>query len=152
MTLNSSRWIVRLFFWSVGILDEFTDSNRRFWIEQRGTNLCFFCQTTFIWTPLVLLLHVLVYGALGAALTVVPMRVIGVGSYAAVVIGTVALVLVVVGLNELMDWRRRRRWGRPSFDFKEERGPSTVGIAWQWLVAQKRKVCPMISFTSGARG
>ena len=153
MTLSKTRWIVRLFFWSLGILDAFTGGNRRWRVEQGGTNLCFFFQTTFVLAPLILLLHLAVYGALLTALTAGPIYFFGAGRYVAVIGAFVLLVAAVTAVAASIAWLGDRQRER-RYEFRktrEDRGPSSLGIVWSWLVAQKQKVCPMISFTAGAR-
>lgn len=147
MTLSRERWIVRLFFFSVRILDTFTEGDREWRIGQNGTTLCFFFQATFIWAPLVLLLHLVVYGAILAALVLAPIFFFGLGTFVAILGGlaTLASLIFTAGAVRRLLKQWKRGTARPT---RKDMGPSSVGIVWSWLAAQKQKVCPMISFNS----
>ena len=155
MDLNPQSWYVRWFFWSLGILDAFLDNGERRWyMERHGTNLCFFLRTIVLYTPLILLLHAVVYGVALAALTIVPVLIFGASGYFSTVIAITLLVLIVIGVKQ---WRKHQQKGYQETELNRSAriaavteaivaGPRFFQVLWAWLVAAKKKVCPMIRF------
>lgn len=154
MDLNPQSWHVRWFFWSLGIWDAFLDNGERGWqMERHGTNLCFFLRTIVLYTPLVLLLHAVVYGAALAALTIVPILIFGASGYFSTVIAITLLVLTVIGVKQ---WRKHQQKGHQEAELRRPApvavtevitaSPRFFQILWEWIVAVEKKVCPMIRF------
>lgn len=154
MDLNKSKWYVRWYFWSLGICEEFRDNHSLIWnAEKDGTNLCAFMRVILIYAPLILLLHAIVYAAALAVITVLPIWLFGLMSYG-LVVGAIALLIILVALainlvGELLDKRRTR------IDAQEQAvkttsadatDPSFVRVLGRWVVAKKRKVCPLLTF------
>ena len=151
--LDRESWFVRWFFWSLGIYDAFLNTDRTWRIEQYGANLCFYVRTMLIWAPFVLILHTIVYGAAIIALTAVPIHYFGGSGYAWIV----SAVVLVIGIRLLRNYmiereesqrsvrRQTRREEIPAVA-EAPRGPSFFDILWEWLVAQKKKICPMVTF------
>src|SRR5690606_938632 len=113
-----TSWYVRWFFWSWEILERFRGSyswereERRRQVE-RGTNLCAFMRVILVWTPLVLLLHVVVAAAVLATATILPATLWSVGGYARVLgfmsLGAVGAGIILLGLSTGLDLLARRR-------------------------------------------
>lgn len=145
MTLNRKRWLVRWFFWSLGIVDEFTDGYRTRRIEESGTSLCFFFQTIVVFAPLVLLAQAVFWTLLVAAVMGAPIAWFGLWSYLGVV-GVIAIIGAALwGINEWQNYRRDTRHDRCRAD--EE--PSDASLAVSWFRAVKTRVCPLITFAPG---
>lgn len=165
MNLAVETWYVRWFFWSVQILHAFR--GRDWWeneqrrIRERGTNLCAFVQTTILWAPVVLALHLALYGGGIAALTAVPIYFFGFWGYAWGAGAIIAIVCVVVALALLLDWESERRKKHPELVYEQQKkaeptekkpaDPSFFAIFWAWLTAKKQKVCPLITFTKSEK-
>src|SRR3989344_4308399 len=156
MTLNEGLWYVRLFFWSASICDEFTEGGMEWRARQRGTNLCQFLLVILVYMPAIILLHIMLYGSALAAITAVPIYLVGMVWYFAVA-GAIALI---IGIVCAIKWYRRmqlRRALRNEVRIESESAPvatpqpatnpSFGSIVWQWLVAQKQRVCPVINFS-----
>jgi len=67
-----------------------------------------------------------------------------------IVTGAALLVMVVVGLvfgiQKLRERSRRKRRERPEvLRFKEEEKKKEPSLVWQYLVARKKKLCPLIT-------
>lgn len=165
MELDKRQWYVRWFFWSLTVWDEFKDHGDSSWRYRNGTNLCHFLRVMLVWCPLVLLLNVAVYGAGVAALTALPIYFWG-GTGYAYVVGALAIVVgVIISLNALS--RRLKEWERrhppaPKPEKKKEppkvavpaapTGPGFWQVVWQYIVASKQKVCPIITFNHQTQG
>lgn len=157
MTLNERLWYVRLYFWSASICDEFTEGGMEWRARERGTNLCQFLRVIVVYMPAILLLHVALYGGAITAITAVPIYLMGMVWYFAVA-GAVALI---IGIVYAIKWYRRiqlRGAARneagtetkpaPVATPQPATSPSFGSIVWQWLVAQKQRVCPLINFNA----
>lgn len=159
MDLKVNRWYVRLFFWSVGVwsacLDDYRDDDGRY-ERNHGTNLCHFVRV-IMGAFLAIVLNVLAISAAIAAAIVLPIILFGPVSYglgAACVFGAVLIILVISKIPsycfreespEQARAKKRRRLEQRAA--REKRGPSFLAIIWAYLVATKKKVCPMIRFT-----
>jgi hypothetical protein len=162
MELNQSAWYVRLFFWSLGIWEAFQDYLYRYdrsYVEERGTNLCFFIRVTFVYMPLVLLLHIALVVAAVASLTALPIYLFGGIAYGwtlsaiAVVIGIIwgvkkkrALRRVTEHERTQVEFAEHKHGVRPLEEATEPRGPGFLDVLWVYLVATKKKVCPSVAF------
>jgi hypothetical protein len=162
MELERRQWFVRWFFWSLGIWNEFTERDDSWRMKRRGTNLCHFIRVTSVWAPLVLLLHLAVYGAAISALTLVPIALFGFTFYISLIVAIATVVLVVWASKRYMAYQRSRAAHKaytatstaaPATEAKPvekappaPRPPGFFETLWAYIVAIKRKVCPMISF------
>lgn len=151
MTLDDRQWYVRWFLWSLGIYDAFRDRDTASWIKH--TNLCFFLRVTLVYAPLILTLHVILYGLLIAVFTVLPMTLFGGSAYSLTAGGIVGVVLFIWGIkaagNRVNEWqyqRRLRRWRaeREKAEAHVPTAPTFFEILGEWFAAQKQKVCPSI--------
>ena len=154
MDLNRSKWYVRWYFWSHGICDEFLDHGDTQWrIEQNGTNLCAFMRVILIYAPLILLLHAIVYAGALTTITVLPIWLFGLKSYALVVGAILFLIILVILVTNLVMWLLDKR--RAGINAQEQAvkttsadasDPGFVRVLGKWVVAKKRKICPLITF------
>jgi len=139
-------------------MSEFTEKGLDYQARKDGTNLCAFIRALIVWTPLILAAHVLVYALAGFVLMAVPLALLGVVGYL-IALGVVgAIVLAIWGLIKWVNYRDDKRWrARQSISQEElpspaDDQPSFTEVAWKWAVAQKQKVCPLISFTNIEQG
>jgi uncharacterized membrane protein len=166
--LDKRKWFVNWFFLSLAVLDKFRggwgDSEYRY---RKGTNLCHFVRVILLWTPLVVVLHLALYAAALAALIALPIYWFGLSGYLGTVVGLVvfaALVVlvsfVVAGVGKGMAYvarqsranRQKREAQAASKPAPEKKGPSFGEVLWQFAVATKRRVCPVLNFkTAEAR-
>lgn len=161
MRLDRSQWFVKLFFWSLGIWDEFTGHNRKNQCEMNGTNLCFFIRVMLVWAPLVLLLHVVLFGSTIYILTVLPITLFGGSSYFAAIATLILLIMGIKRVHEYMKQRneikrseRVRKWNEEYFNPLEtspwvqesERRHGFIEVILLWLMAKKKLICPGVSF------
>lgn len=161
MEFNKSRWYVQWFFLSLRVTDHFRNKDTEYRYRS-GTNLCHFMRVTLFWAPLVVAFHVALYGLALAALVVVPLHYFGLTG-AAVIYGVILLSAAAVfllfagiwGANELVGVIDRKlseasASGQEQRQLaaarKAERGPGFFSILWQYLVAVKRRICPIITF------
>ena len=160
MHLDKRDWRTRLFFWALGICDEFRGYDTAYRYEAH-TNLCHFMRVIVVWMPFVLFLHVLLVAAAVGAVTVWPIRLFGWTTWLGILAGIAFVVGVVIAVKKASEYQRHRRWERPAVprtvpapapaaaiqEEAEPESPSTWELIWAWIVAQKQKVCPIISFT-----
>ncbi len=114
-----------------------------------------------LWAPLVLLLHFAVYASAIAALTLVPIFWFGLSGYLGLVFGVAAFIGLIVlasfvcaGISAGFRWvllRSRKNRQKSDVDeapepVVEQRGPSFGEVLWQYAVATKRRICPIINF------
>lgn len=171
MELSTRRWYVTWFFLSLAILDRFQNrkkmgkSSKELYME-RGTNLCSFVRTSFVWAPLVIILHVITYSAAIAAVSIVPVSLLGWKGYLSLA-GTGAsivafIVFVILGIilfdkfkdfidNKMTDARHRRKINpvpksEESTSRKEKAGPTFWSVIGTYVSATKQKICPLINF------
>src|SRR5438067_1640685 len=98
MNLPKDVWYVKLFraclyLWASFRCGESWERDGFIATHEHRTNLCFFVRTITVWAPLVIVLHVLAYGAAIAALAIVPIYFFGAGGY-----GHALIVLAVIGV------------------------------------------------------
>jgi len=155
MDLNKSKWYVRWYFWSLGICEEFRDHHGLIYqAENRGTNLCAFMRVIFIYAPLILLFHAIVYVAALATITVLPIKLFGLKWYGVGVGAVAGLILLVLLVVNLVMWLLDKWWlARVNAQGQEAKptntdaaSPGFVHVLWQWVVAKKQKLCPLITF------
>jgi hypothetical protein len=157
MELDKRQWYVRWFFWSLMLWDEFREDETSWQFENNGTNLCHFIRVILVWAPLVVVLHLLVYGSAIAVLTAWPIYLFGFSWYMAALLAIAIVVGAVWGTKRAS--RKAREWRRthpitvlrPTFRRTKTveaapRGPGFFEVLWQYVVAVKSKVCPTITF------
>ena len=149
MDLNRNKWYVRWYFWSLEICEEFTE-NYGNWMdkEQNGTNLCAFMRTILIYAPLILLFHAVVYAGALAIVTILPIYLFGLKGYGlgvGVLVGFYIFVFLAISLGVWL--RNKQKSG--SLTKKQavvNSDPSFVCVLGRWVVAKKRRICPLITF------
>jgi len=150
MDLNRNKWYVRWYFWSLGIVDEFCDrgdNSKHF--EKAGTNLCAFMRMIMVYAPLILLFTAIVYAAGIASVTVLPIYFFGLKGYGiilgAIVVLVLGICLAMMVYNSLTKKRlAKEQMAKPADT--DATNPSFFRVVWQWLVAKKQKVCPLVTF------
>jgi hypothetical protein len=160
MNLYANQWHVRLYFWFLDLWDAFLETNS----DREQTNLCQYIRMLFIWGPGIILtqLGLVAFGVY--VLIWYPVTRFGWGWYGwgigaiAVIVGLVFAWSVVRDAVQERRYRARyapkphtprpRREPEPEVEAKEERGPGLVAIIFAWMVAQKQKICPLISIVS----
>ncbi|MFZ2484641.1 MAG: hypothetical protein WAX80_01675 [Minisyncoccia bacterium] len=161
MDLDRELWYVRWFFWSLDIWDDFNDNNTQ-WKYRNGTNLCHFMRVIFVWCPLVLLLHLVLYASAIVVVTALPIYLYGGTSYAWVIGTIVATCVSIIVAKRFLKWveveevphRIKQIYvglatrivnSSPSKPVKTE--PSFLKVILEYIVAAKKKICPTITFT-----
>lgn len=147
MNLAKTSWHARLFFWSLGIWDEFTGWDTE-WQFRDGTNLCHYVRVICLYLPLVFLVHLsLLLGAV-SAVTALPFYLFGMG-YVATAVGIALAVLTIFGLVKGVD-KLVEKFHTVAMEAekrpKVDKGPGFFKVLWTWLVAQKKRVCPGVTF------
>jgi hypothetical protein len=171
MELNNRRWYVTWFYLSLAILDRFQGDRgwgRKEDKYRNGTNLCHFIRVTLVWGPLVLALHLVVYGAAIAVLTIVPIQLFGWSGYFAIIAGIAGFIGILAGVvfmlwlyevvkdfiaNKRYEARLRRQAeaGDAVSEEAEEsptedKGPTFIQLVFANIKAAKQQVCPTINF------
>ena len=146
---------MRLFFWSLGIWQAFRKYDSRYdrgYVEEKGTNLCFFFRVILVYMPLVLLVHGALVVAAIASLTAVPIYLFGARGYGWTVGVTIAVIGTVWGLALCA-----RCIYHPKVGFTESRKaliqpektplpPNFFDVLWAYIVSTKQRICPLIMF------
>ena len=165
MNLKKQQWYVGWFFICLTIIDEFLDDyGHRKYKYYDGANLCTFMRVSLLWGPLIIALHIAIYSAAIASVTYLPVYLFGFDGYGWIIgaiIGVVAVIWLINALdNAWKDWLRQRRYDRQSAkvmaptapsetDYMEEighKGPSFISVLWDYAVAIKQRICPIINF------
>ena len=154
MNLNRGQWHVRLFFWALGIWDEFARNGDTSYQYVDGTNLCHFVRTITVYAPLVILLHGGLIAAAVYSVILLPVELFGAVTYSRILAGLVLLAGAVIGIKALVRYREKRSWMKPEVRIVKApppiaTGPSFWAIMLEWLISQKKKICPMIRFEQG---
>lgn len=162
MNLSNSNWSVRLFFWSLNIINEFTN----FYydtptIKHKGTNLCFFMRSIIVYLPLIFIAHLICLLLIANTLIIYPIHLMGVNNFEkllvdifiGIVITLIIYIIFILISNSLdmlptipkLHWPKvlKRKPKQPI-----NRGPSFSYLFIMWVVNQKKKICPIISFTN----
>lgn len=156
MKLDYDMWYVRWFFWALGIRDAF----RPYWKGKEGeirytnrTNFCFFFRTMTVTAPLIILLHLVVYGLAILSLTWFPVHVFGGQTYFSVLGSIIAIALIIFGVNKSLGkirWPTKREPEPPrraTSPSTEEIEPSFFDLVREWAIAIDKKICPIVEFS-----
>ena len=136
-----------MFFWSLGIWNEFTERNEAYHVAWRGTNLCHFVRVICLYLPLVFLLYVGTLAATMFTLIVLPIELFGGSAYVLIVVSATFVTVLIIAAVRHRRVARERRWESvPTRAPSSPRRPSFVSVVWQGIVATKRHVCPLITF------
>jgi hypothetical protein len=156
---DTTKWYVRWFFWSADIWLTFREREYAMMeLRERGTNLCFFIRTMFVSAPLVILLHIFVYGTAVVAVTYWPVKVFGAVGYLSTLLVGGSIALTIFLRNKSRESKRKLEETRQRVmaQYTEAMvaeyvalpaSPTFRSVAWEWILAQKKKVCPLITFT-----
>jgi len=153
MNLDTKQWYVRWFFWSLGIWDEFCETYETHDVELNGTNLCFFVRTIVLYVPLVIITQAFTFVLCLLAFVVFPIMMFGSRHYAYGIGTILTIVTILVGGTFLYGYVQdkkdaKRNWFDRARRTSSASGPSFGKVLWSWVVAQKQKVCPMITFSN----
>ncbi|MDO8655467.1 MAG: hypothetical protein Q7R48_03615 [bacterium] len=162
MELNRNVWYVQLFFWSLRIYGAFRKdfwNRRRFDPEEvarNGTNLCFFMRVIIVYVPLILLSHAALFVAAAASVTLVPISFFGAAAYGRTLVFLAATAAIIFLIIKMITFAQRHKPAKQTPKkrpvAKQPTGPSFLEVSWAYVVAVKRKVCPLITFTGLEKG
>lgn len=146
MVLDSQKWYVRLYFWSLEILEEFLD-NGYDWRHNSGTNLCHFLRVILIYMPAVVLINLSIVVSAFYVLTLWPIHLFGFWSY----VWSIAAIAALSGLIWLYVRKKRKELARPKTQMAKKMegkdSPTFTRLVWEGVKSTKRKVCPILSFS-----
>lgn len=143
----------RLFFWSLGIWDEFTEKESQ-WLFGRGTNLCHFVRVICFYMPLVFFLHLLLVAAAIFLIVVLPFIWFGWKNIGIVTGGGSIIIIAIVAVFVLVGWLRSHKPAtaskidRQPVASQATKEPGFLKIIWLWAVAVKKRICPEVHFYS----
>lgn len=160
MELNPERWYVRLFFWSLGIWDEFTEKDNVSTVKKQGTNLCFFIRVIVLYMPVAFLANVGAWVVFVGSFTVAPVHYFGGKRYLLTLLAVALLVALIIGLKWSSRKVRESAWfgattrGAASSPkaYYVDPGPGFWQLVWLYVVAGKKKFCPSIRFPNLQEG
>ena len=141
--LNHNQWHVCVFLWCLTTRDNFfvTHSDAR---VSGQTNLCHYFRVIFVTTPIILILQATLLSWVSYVLVIWPITSFGVWAWlytAAIVLVGAIISLVTVAILAYVAHRRVKP--------KPEKSPGVVALLGKFLVAQKRKICPLIEIERG---
>ena len=152
MDIDITKWYVRIFFWSLGIWDKFWEDWNTGPQYTKGTNLCHAIRVTFVWMPLVLMLHVALILTALFVLIFLPLHYFEWTLYLPIIkvagligIALVIIILAAVLLTKLIDMIEERKKRSPE---KEEKSndPSIWKIMGIWLADKDKRICRILTF------
>ncbi|MEW6408102.1 MAG: hypothetical protein AB1465_05425 [Patescibacteria group bacterium] len=157
MELNrKSRW-VKAFFWSLGIIDKFT--NHEYYSQRQkyesGTDLCHLIRVIFVYMPLVFLLHLSLFAAGVLFCLVLPIIWFGIKGYfiiLGVVAGLIVSVILFGGVLVLFNKIIEKIKGSTRTEKSEsvEEDSKNLSVIKLWLQAKKDKICPIVVFRNSS--
>jgi hypothetical protein len=149
MFIQKDHWLSRLFFWALGICDEFTGGQEELRCSEKGaTNLCFLTRVIFLYLPLVLAIHLVTFSAALGALFFVPVMLFGWGGYGTGVAWVIACIVALVFIVLLIG--TGIRLCSKMIDLTKTPDGKIHGLVdllKARLGAMKAKVCPQITFS-----
>ncbi len=150
LVLSENRWLSRLFFWALGIVDAFLGKEMAC-RHRKGTNLCHLVRVIVVYLPLVLLAQLLFWATFLGACLVFPIWWFGVGDLARVAGLIVAGVAIVIGAAWLaISIEDTYRQSKEEQERRKRLGiipePTMANLALAFIAARKRKICPLIKF------
>lgn len=151
MHLNRESWHARLFFWALGVWNEFRNNESQEVFFRQQTNLCHYIRVLLVWMPLVLGIHAVLIGSTVWAFIILPIYLFGITGYGwtiAVIVGLIVAVFALVYFLKLLGrlFNKAEEWrDRPAVE-KPDTGPSFWEVLRVWKKAQKDKMCPFVDF------
>lgn len=155
--LSHDQWHVRLFFWSLGVWDDFLGGNDVAHVESTGrTDLCHYLRVIFLWMPLVFILHA---ATLGFVLYVFVYYQItrfgfdGWGMMFGVIFTAVGLIVLIKFVYNQLEERKYRSKRREYLSDRQSVRPSRVGLVTltiKMIAAKKERICPLIQIAPRA--
>ncbi|HEY4475497.1 MAG TPA: hypothetical protein VJB92_02115 [Candidatus Paceibacterota bacterium] len=160
MDLDRNSWHVRLFFWSQGICDNFTDWDKACEYKKH-TNLCHYVRVICVYMPFVILFHLTGYGAAIIALTYLPFRLFGTGYW--YVLGSIAaLASITYAILLTSRYFANRPEKEPEIEETQKalepiaeqpkKSPGFFEVIFAYLAAAKKRICPVVNFYTQRRG
>lgn len=144
LQIDKSKWHAKVFFFALGIVDEFTQSYNANRIEKYGTNLYHYIRTIFVYLPGVIALHLAMIAFVLTAIIGFPIYVFGFDLYL-MMLGIVVFIGVTgYGINKSYNAfiEPRIDYGA-TLDFTK---PSMISLVVEYIMAQKKKICPIVLF------
>lgn len=160
MQLNLESWHVRLFFWALGIWDEFRNKDSRQIFVRKQTNLCHYVRVLLVWMPFVLSIHAALVAGIIWTFIILPINLFSITGYGwtiAVIIGLTVVVFAIVYFLKMLGWflylMRVARGKRLEVERKKrleverpDTGPGFWEVLKTWMKAKKARMCPIINF------
>jgi len=135
----------------------FADRELTYKYERRGTNLCHYIRVIFLYVPLILLAQLLFWAAAVAVLLVIPTYWFSFAGWAKF-LGIVALIIALFfGFvfacmwlsDKVKEWRQEMKKAKikklyASCPQPQPDSPTVWQMIKEWVLAQKKKICPLI--------
>lgn len=143
LVVTEGTLVYRWFAWSLDVIERFSvrpdDEIPTDYLTQ-GTNLCHMMRVLLIWAPLIFLIEAA--GTLASLwlLFVWPIRQVGLSSF----FWDLGIRLSVIGLASLVIWICT--WPRVAVTEPIQQGIRLGALLSEAILAQKRKVCPFVTF------
>lgn len=167
LEIDKASWHAQVYFWALGVWFKFKGYKEIPDHWRREGNLCLYIRTLTVWLPLTFALHIL-FGALVVFTFVkLPIALFGMVLFVESVIGLVIFAglgwALARGGARISRWINRRRNNQPKEARRKPQMRPVVGpvveavfdtgmsffeLIVEWLVAQKKKICPKINFVS----
>lgn len=163
MELSKNQWHVKFYFWCLDVWDAYTES----YTDRCRSNLCQYIRTIFVWMPLAIATQLAFYALAFYVLLYFPATHFSVPTTAktygviSIVVGAIWLFGIAKSWLEEQDRKRGYEAFMESLNEEpveraepvvaepaEEKGPGFIEVVWTYLVAAKRKVCPIIEFNN----
>lgn len=143
LVVKEGTLVYRWFAWSLDVIERFSvraDNEMPIDYLTQGTNLCHMMRVLLIWVPLIFLIEAVSTVASLYLLIVWPIRYVGFSSFffdLTVRLGVVGLVALVIWISTLP---------RVAVMEPVQQGMRLGNLIHEALMAQKRKVCPFVTF------
>jgi len=154
LALSKDKWFVKLYIEADKVWTKFSDDTIT--SDELNTNLCYFIRVTFVYLPMVVLMHVAAIIGLVAGLTATPIYYFGFSGYSQIVVLVLAFFGVVSGIlfwKSKIDadpfyYQKKREKRKRKREEREKNGPGFFATIHLWLMAKKHKICPLIEITT----
>ena len=158
MVIHTDQWHFRLYLWSRQLLLQFRGRRELFdelRVRHFGVNLCPYMRTLVVWMPIVVMLHLAVFGWIAYVYVVMPLRLFGAMAVGIILAKTIAAMIagvvfgsILIGLVKLyslfMDWRADYRAAHPAAEAAHPQRFGFFKLLGAYLRAAHDKVCPHI--------